>query len=157
VVPPRVTPAAAPGALTPAAFTHLLPSPAPTTWKQYAGGPPVGLLPADAASTYKGLEDVMEKNWMPLVWRGRLYVVTSLVPHRVGRVWPNGTVVTRYETDSSKAGWGRGWWRVLGGWGLGGGLCRHEQQRLGRRAGCDQGAKPLSLSAACQWACEGEG
>jgi hypothetical protein len=87
-----------------AAFAHLLPNPAPTRWLQYSGRAPVGLLLANAASAYGGRRDVMEKNWMPLVWRGRLYVVTSLVPHRVARVWPNGTVVTRYETDSSE------WW-----------------------------------------------
>jgi hypothetical protein len=48
----------------------------------------------------KGGEPIKEKNWMPFVYKEHLYMVHSVVPHRVFRMSANGTAVQQYLTES---------------------------------------------------------
>eukprot|EP00878_Enallax_costatus_P006535 GHUV01006852.1.p1 GENE.GHUV01006852.1~~GHUV01006852.1.p1 ORF type:complete len:812 (+),score=281.02 GHUV01006852.1:993-3428(+) len=73
----------------------------PATWEAYWGHAPVGLAISDAKAVYGREHSINEKNWMPFVWEGKLFVTYRLVPtHKVYELHPNGTAEPAHETDS---------------------------------------------------------
>lgn len=73
----------------------------PATWEAYQRRAPVGLVISDAKAVYGHEHSITEKNWMPFVWEGNLYMTYKLVPtHKVYQLHPNGIAVPAHETDT---------------------------------------------------------
>lgn len=86
----------------------------PDTWDKYWGHAPVSLAISDAKAVYGHDHSISEKNWMPFLWQGQLYVTYQLVPrHRVYLLHPNGTASPAAETDPGGYAWV--WASLLGG------------------------------------------
>lgn len=61
---------------------------------------PVSLTLKPPKGLYTRKLHVKEKNWMPFIYRDKLYVTYSVQPHRVFEILSNGTAVMRYLTSS---------------------------------------------------------
>lgn len=97
--PPPPWPAAAPANPQPAAGNRS------SSWDALQGAQPVPLHIKDAAAVYGSKYAIVEKNWMPFVYNGQLFVTYSLAPkHRTYLLHPDGTAEPKYESDSGECG-----------------------------------------------------
>lgn len=76
-----------------------------TSWDALRASQPVPLHIKDASAVYGTKYAIVEKNWMPFVYEGQLFVTYSLAPkHRTYLLHPDGTAEPQYESDSGKHG-----------------------------------------------------
>lgn len=76
-----------------------------TSWDALRASQPIPLYIKDAAAVYGTKYAIVEKNWMPFVYEGQLFVTYSLAPkHRTYLLHPDGTAEPQYESDSGKHG-----------------------------------------------------
>lgn len=62
---------------------------------------PVPLVALDTfPEMYTNRRNVKEKNWMPFVHQDDLYVIHSVLPHRVLKLDPSGIAVEKYVTEN---------------------------------------------------------